>query len=214
MTLPELVLFRLVGGTSLALQIGHRSSVDIDLFTDTEFDSRELQFMLSKQFATFEVIWQNRNGFSARIDGVKTDLFDWRVAFLYPPVFIDSLRLMDKLEIGAMKLEAITSRKDKKDFVDIFFLLHYFSLAELITVFRKKYPYMDYKFVLESLSAIDLADETDEPNMVLPFNWHETKKTITDNVKFYVAGLKKNVETRQEERIKKAEELLRKKKNN
>lgn len=214
MALPELSTFRLVGGTSLALQIGHRTSIDIDLFTDASFDNRELQLALSQQFASFQVLWQGRHGFSAGINNVKIDLFNWQVVFLNPPLIVDSLRMMDKQEIGAMKLDAITSRKDKKDFIDLYFLLKDFSLADLINSFRIKYPYTDYKFVLESIAAIDLADETETPVMMLPCNWQEAKQTIKNSIVEFVADLKIKIEAQKEERLRKAEELLNKKKKN
>jgi len=72
MQLSELSSFRLVGGTSLALQIGHRRSIDIDLFTNKAFDLQALQNILHKNFST-SVTWINQNGFSCIIDGIKTD---------------------------------------------------------------------------------------------------------------------------------------------
>lgn len=170
MSREEFAAFRLVGRTSLALQIGHRISIDVDFFTDKEFDSRELQLLLASLYPGVEIIWQGRNGFSAVVNGVKTDVMNWRVPFTKSAVTIDSIRLMDKVEIVAMKLDAITTRKEKKDFVDLFFLLQSCSLSEMLHLFREKYPFLDYKFVLESLNAIDLADQTEEPQMFVPFD--------------------------------------------
>src|SRR5665213_899656 len=78
----ELKDFRLVGGTALALQIGHRKSVDIDLFTDKAFDIDGLQNKLYQAFNSFEVIWSNKNGFVAAINGIKIDFFDWHIPFI------------------------------------------------------------------------------------------------------------------------------------
>lgn len=214
MALPELSAFRLVGGTSLALQIGHRTSVDIDLFTDKDFDSQSLQVLLARTLDSFQTIWQGKNGFSASLNGVKTDFFNWHVPFLTQPLEIDSLRLMDKSGIAAMKFDAITTRKDKKDFVDIFFLLKEFSLAEMILAFRQMYPYMDCKFVLESLSAVDMADDTNQPLMLEPLDWNDVKGKIKDDVKSYIDRVWSKSTSQQEERLKKAEELLRAKKKN
>ena len=111
-----------------------------------------------------------------------------------------------------MKLEAITSRKDKKDFFDIMFLLNELSLKELITVFRSKYPYINHKFALESLMAIDYADETADPILLKPLNWTEAKQQIVSNVEYYFTEQKNELTKKQEERLRKAEELLKKKK--
>ena len=85
MQLDELNSFRLVGGTSLALQIGHRKSVDIDLFTDKEFDIKNLQDVLKKKFSSFSISWSNQNGFTSEINNVKADFFNWHNPFIKEP---------------------------------------------------------------------------------------------------------------------------------
>lgn len=117
MRINELNSFCLVGGTSLALQIGHRSSVDIDLFTNKGFNSPALQSLLHDQFKQFTLTWINQNGFSCIINGVKTDFFNWNVPFILPYYEEDNIRLMPKEEIAAMKFEAIASRKEKRIFM-------------------------------------------------------------------------------------------------
>lgn len=212
MVLPEFQSFRLVGGTSLALQLGHRMSVDIDLFTDAPFDSKAKQFCLAEAFPSFELAWQNDNGFSAYVDDVKIDCFNWRVRFLEPALIVDEIRLLSLREISAMKLETVTDRKEKKDFVDLFFLLRLFPLKEIIEAFRAKYPFIGYKFALESLLAIDLADKTEMPSMFEPFDWEEAKSFITRTVQDYVAENQSRAQQQQQDRLRKAEDLLRNKK--
>src|SRR5665213_147519 len=79
MSFSELDKFRLVGGTSLALQVGHRKSIDIDFFCEKEFDNKHLQFFLQKNFENFVLDWQNTEGFVVRIDDVKVDFFSWHI---------------------------------------------------------------------------------------------------------------------------------------
>lgn len=81
--------------------------------------------------------------FQSKRNGVTVNRFNWRARFINEPVNNEGLRLFDKKEVGAMKLEAITDRKTKKDFCDLYFLLHLYSLAELIESFRMKYPFID-----------------------------------------------------------------------
>src|SRR5438132_167546 len=108
MKMEELTPFRLVGGTSLALQIGHRKSIDIDLFTDTHFEKKDIENLLATTFRGFSLNWQNVNGFTCIInDGIKVDLFNWHSRFVLPAIESDGLRLMNMEEIGAMKLETI-----------------------------------------------------------------------------------------------------------
>lgn len=213
--LPALSTFRLVGGTSLALQIGHRISLDIDLFTDKSFDIAELQKTLDKTFGSFEVLWANKNGFVSIIDDIKVDFFDWHIPFLKPAVTEDYICLADKEDIGAMKLEAITTRKEKKDYIDIAFLLKSFNLTELLTAHKARNSFMSTKFVLESLLAVDYADNTEPPKMVIPYDWESAKLLIVKTVNVYLNKLKASVVSQQENRIRKAEELQKKKiKNN
>jgi hypothetical protein len=212
MSLPDFHTFRLAGGTALALQIGHRTSADIDLFTDKVFDGKAIQHRLRETFPSFQLFWQNENGFSASINDVKVDVFNWHVRFTLPTVDDVGIRLMHQKEIGAMKLEAITDRKTKKDYADLFFLLKTFSLKELIEGFRIKYPYIDHKFVIESLLSADEADASEMPLMFSSFEWNDAKRSIVSSVNDYVYSLRRTVEDGQAERIKKVEELLRKKK--
>ena len=205
--------FRLVGGTGLALQLGHRISVDIDLFTDKDFDKTNVSRLLQKEFETYVLDWQNVNELVTRIDNIKVDLFNWNVSFIRPPVVENDIVAMDKLEIGAMKLETITTRKDKKDFFDIAFLLQEFSIRELLTCFRSKYPFLNHKMVLESLMAVDFADETNEPVLIKKMTWEDAKKIIVDSVLNFFEAIKDESVRQQQERLRKAEYLLKKKKN-
>lgn len=138
MAFSELDEFRLVGGTALALQVGHRRSVDIDFFCEKKFDINLLKYLLQKNFEKFVLDWENKEGFVSLIDGVKVDFFTWHIPFIYPAIQIDSLRLADKREIAAMKMEAITIRKEKKDFIDIAVLLKEYKFKELLSAFRIK----------------------------------------------------------------------------
>lgn len=209
--LPEISTFRLVGGTSLSLQIGHRISVDIDLFTDKFFDIAGLQETLNGTFDSFEVVWANKNGFVSMIEDIKVDFFDWHIPFIKDAITADGICLADKEDIAAMKLEAITTRKEKKDFIDIAFLLELYNLTDLLSAHKTKYPYMSTKFVIESLLAVDFADNTELPKMTIPYNWENTKSLIVKTVNQYVGDLKSDVVKQQEERMRKAQELLKNK---
>jgi hypothetical protein len=214
LSLNELDLFRLAGGTSLALQIGHRKSIDLDLFTDKIFDKRRLQRFLSEKFSSFTVIWESNDGFTSFISEVKVDFFNWHIPFLFPSINEDGLRLVDKREIAAMKMEAITGRKERKDFIDIAFLLKEYSLKELLVFFKSRYPFIAHTFALESLMAIDKADESIIPEMVTPSDWKNIKEIITNTVRQYFLEQNQEIKKQQQERLRKAEELLKNKKDN
>src|SRR4051812_43500914 len=82
MLIPELSIFRLVGGTSLSLQLGHRISVDLDFFTDKYFDLDELRRAIQLEIHTIGMISVSRTGFSCIIENVKCDFYNWSVPFI------------------------------------------------------------------------------------------------------------------------------------
>lgn len=211
MSFSELSEFRLVGGTALALQAGHRKSVDIDFFCAKKFDNKHLQFFLQKNFENFVLDWQNSEGFVVRIDDIKVDFFNWSIPFIYPPIETDNIRLADKREIAAMKMEAITGRKEKKDFIDIAVLLKEYKFKELLSSFRIRYPYISHKFVIESLTAIDYADESTNPEMLINYEWKYVKKDVQKNIQLYFLDQLAEAEKTKQNRLNKAEEILKKK---
>lgn len=212
MQLEELNSFRLVGGTSLALQLGHRKSIDIDLFTNKALDTARLQNKLQNHFNSFIISWINQNGFSCIINGIKTDIFNWNTPFIMPAVEEDNVRLMHKEEIAAMKFEAVTNRKDKKDFYDIAFLLKEYSFQYLLSICCEKYPFFDKVMIIESLTTAKYADDSLDPLLLIDLKWSSAKTIITDAIENYykeqTAGRKKI----QEDRINKAEQMIKNKK--
>ena len=132
--------FNLVGGTALALKIGHRKSIDIDLFNGTDFNAQVTADYLTAHYNVSR-IQTISNGVFCLIDGIKMDL----VAHKYPLVedveIIDGVRMVSLRDIGAMKLNAIYNNGTRlKDFVDVYALLENFSLQELLEASEKKYP--------------------------------------------------------------------------
>lgn len=172
--------FVLVGGTALALQIGHRISVDIDLFTDVEFDKPVLLKHMRTRFEFRLPIFTDiaLQGF---IGNLKTDLVYYVNGFLSKPIVADGIRMTGLEEIAAMKLEAIANMGNRvKDYVDIAFLSEYLSLNQMLAGFKEKFSY-DEAFVLRSLSAFSEVETNHEIFLMHgKFDWDEVKKRITD----------------------------------
>lgn len=136
----ELSTFFLVGGTALSLQIGHRKSIDIDLFSTLEFDARGLASHLSRTYHA-EEIRALKNGVFCFIEGIKIDLIAHQYPILYPLIIEDSIRMLSMEDIAAMKLNAILNSGSRlKDFIDMFFLLEKIPLETITTAFVQKYP--------------------------------------------------------------------------
>lgn len=116
MSLQEFNLFRLVGGTSLSLQFGHRISVDLDFFSDKSFDIDEILMLLKSETEAFELQSMSRTGFTCFIQNIKCDFYNWGVPFIRETQLKDELRLSSLEDIAAFKLDTIIRRKEKKIF--------------------------------------------------------------------------------------------------
>lgn len=176
--------FLLVGGTSLALQIGHRISVDIDLFGEQELNEPELSSIINK-FGKSTLLNSSPNVLVYEINGIKLDIVNYPYPWLELPLIEGNLRLAQFSDIGAMKLNAIAGRGSKKDFIDLFFLLKIFTLSELMKAYLKKYSNGSEFLVLKSLSYFDDADQEPSPKMIVPITWKEIKSKLINEIKKY-----------------------------
>ena len=122
-TIPELKEFYLVGGTSLALQLGHRNSIDIDLFTQINFNDSEILETLRTAHVVKE-IFRRKNVIISLLDHITTDFIRHDYPLINPPITEEGITYISKEDIAAMKIHAIIqSGKKLKDFIDIYVLL-------------------------------------------------------------------------------------------
>lgn len=116
--------FYLVGGTALALLMGHRKSVDINLFSNQGFDVGPMLENLSADFA-FNLFFSANNTIKESIDQVQVDVIAHRYPLICEPIKLDNVTMLSVEDIIAMKLNAITvSGQRVKDFIDIYYLLN------------------------------------------------------------------------------------------
>jgi hypothetical protein len=186
--IDEFKELRLVGGTSLALQIGHRSSIDIDLFGTLEPDEFEIDKILSK-IGSITLLKKTKNINVYLIDGIKVDLVNYHYPWLEETIIEDNLRLAGTKDIAAMKLAAITGRGTKKDFIDLNFLLQFYTLEEMLGFYKLKFNDASEILVLKSLTYFDDADEEEDPRMVMSMNWKKVKDLITLSMQKYLTDL-------------------------
>lgn len=136
----ELESFNLVGGTTLSLKLGHRMSVDIDLFTDRDFDAHQISRHLTQTYYA-ENIKTLKNGIFCFINGIKVDILAHQYPILNKVEKVDGIRMLSLQDIGAMKLKAILHSGTRlKDFVDMYFLLEQLPLQKITKGFEQKYP--------------------------------------------------------------------------
>jgi hypothetical protein len=131
--------FVLVGGTALALQLGHRISIDIDLFSSSSFDENKLvDYLRVNYHLCLDSI--SRNTLRGEIDGVQLDCIAHQYPWINPPVEDENLRLASFEDIAAMKLNAISGNGTRvKDFIDIAYLSSKITLNQMIAGYEMKY---------------------------------------------------------------------------
>lgn len=178
---PLLAETRLVGGTALALQMGHRSSVDLDLFGYFPCDDIQLREVLSS-YGKLQVINCSKNVKLFTIDGIKVDVVNYDSLWIDDMVIQDGLRLASVKEIAAMKVRAIVGRGTRKDFVDLYYLLHQFSMTEILNLFRQKYPDVNEFLVIRSLTYFEDAEQAPMPVMHTSTPWETMKEHISKSV--------------------------------
>ena len=176
----------LVGGTGLALYLGHRLSIDIDLFSPEPFDAPTFVYEMS-EFGKTELIATSPISLHLNFDDVKTDIVKYPYGWIRPIIFEEGVRVAAVEDIAAMKLAAITNRGSKKDFYDIFFLLQQYSLNELLDFFKTKFPDWNEFMVLQSLGYFEDAELTETPKVLLGrITWNQVKTTVSQVVRKYL----------------------------
>lgn len=193
MQYKSLQSFFLVGGTALALQLGHRISVDIDLFTNTDFDTEDILQDIGNDLDIELVLQKPKNSMiinakeSAKSNEfVKIDLVKYPYPLINKVVTEDTVRLLSVADIIAMKLSAIANRGAKKDFYDIYELLKTYSIAEMFKFFSIKYPNISHFHILKSLTYFNDAESEFEPISLNNTDWKQVKTTIINQIEKYM----------------------------
>ena len=189
---PLLKDFVLVGGTSLSLQLGHRVSIDIDLFTDSLYGSvnfNAIQEMLRGKFNFCIGDCGNTVSFGTsyligdtKEDAVKLDLF-YTEPFIRKVQIIDGIRMASLEDIVAMKLHVMGDGGRKKDFWDLNELLSRFTLNQMLDLYEEKFPY-DYtrEEIIKGLNDFSKADNEPNPICFRNKQWDFIKLEMIDFV--------------------------------
>ena len=172
---------RLVGGTALALQLGHRRSVDLCFFGIVPQTPDELQDLLRENHDV-TIVKESKNIHIYLIDGVKVDIVNYKYDWIDTPVEEDGIRLADVKDIAAMKVAAIIGRGTKKDFIDLYFLLKQYSLKELLELYLQKYPDGSLFIAIKSLSYFEDAEADPMPVMFEEVSWPDVKALIGESI--------------------------------
>lgn len=180
-TLPELKDFFLVGGTALALQIGHRNSIDIDLFTQNDLDAQSMTAFLRTKF-NVRIDHSGVNTLLTLINNIKVDFIKHPYSYIKSPITEEGVTFLSKEDIAAMKLNAIINSGQRlKDFIDVYFLLEHFSIENMLHFFETKYPNTNALIALKALSYFDDIDQASaSPKLLKPLPLKKIKERINN----------------------------------
>lgn len=173
---------RLVGGTALALQFGHRQSVDLDFFGKIDSTSDELRDML-QDIGVTRVHKESTNIKIYDVDNIKIDFVNYKYDWIDRAVEEDGILLASPVDIAAMKINAVEGRGTKKDFIDVNELLKHYTLEEILNFYTLKYPEHSIFRALLSLTYFEDAESQLMPKMFVEDSWEVMKARISDEVK-------------------------------
>ena len=174
--------FYLAGGTGLALQIGHRDSIDFDFFASESFDPLKVQDILrtilpDREFMTIQ---RERDTLTIVVDKtIKISFFGSPYPLVRPLIDTDALQLASIEDIGCMKLTAVVGWATLKDYVDLYFIVRRFSFPLLLGLASEKIPSFNSALTLKSLTYFD--DIVQEPIL-----FKHGSDVSLDEVSFYL----------------------------
>jgi Nucleotidyl transferase AbiEii toxin, Type IV TA system len=187
MEIEELKSFNLVGGTALALQLGHRKSDDIDLFLDKDFEKRPVINILKEKFADRFILTSketNSLGVFCYIDDIKIDICKHPFPLIEKILVEENIRMWSIKEIAAAKVHAISNRAKKKDFWDIDIILDKVSIEEITSLYKKKYDPLLAITVSQILIYFDDANDSETPECYLGKTWEQIQTSIKRKINY------------------------------
>ncbi|QQR84835.1 MAG: nucleotidyl transferase AbiEii/AbiGii toxin family protein [Flavobacteriales bacterium] len=190
MALPILRDHVLVGGTALALRHGHRTSVDLDLFSTEPFDPNAVAAELAKEFGssfTWEPARRVRFALFCFVGDVKVDIVNDKHPSIAPLELEDGIRMFADDDIAAMKVQAILGRGKKKDFWDLNELLLHHGLDRILGWHAAKYPHQQLAISIpNALVYFADADTSERPVCLKGRTWETVKDSIVSHVRNYL----------------------------
>ncbi|MFT3822896.1 MAG: nucleotidyl transferase AbiEii/AbiGii toxin family protein [Chitinophagaceae bacterium] len=192
MSAPEFDNFRLVGGTALSLQIGHRLSIDIDLFSDTQYgniDFRAIDLFIERNFTYADhfvdltpAIGKSYAIGTDKDNAVKLDIY-YTDPFIQAAHVEEGIRLATIEEIIAMKIDIVQRGGRKKDFWDLHELLATYSIPMMLELHKLRYQYNhDAKVILRNFIDFSSADDDFDPICLQGKHWEFIKEDIEEAV--------------------------------
>jgi predicted nucleotidyltransferase component of viral defense system len=178
--------FYLGGGTGCALYLGHRISEDLDFFSETEFSLIGIRRVLQK-IGTFILDYSDSQTLVGRFNATKIGFFHYPYPMVQDTQAYKGIQIASIEDIGCMKIDTISSRGKKRDFVDLYFILKSGNAS-----FRQLFGFMERKYgagshnvyhILKSLVYFEDAENDPDPRMIVEFSWDDLKAYFEHQVK-------------------------------
>jgi len=180
--------FYLAGGTGCALHIGHRRSQDFDFFSPAGFEISPLHNTL-RNLGRFVADYSDAGTLVGRLGETKISLFRYAYPLLEETEEYLGVRVASLVDIGCMKIDAISSRGTKRDFVDLYFIHKSLGLdlKAMFGYFERKYGPDGFNrhHVLKSLVYFADAESDPEPNMLADYSWNAIMRFFVENIKSF-----------------------------
>ena len=189
-SLPALQTFRLVGGTAAALHLGHRTSVDIDFFSNKKIKKTAVLNELRQHFPSIQA-FIGTESIRANLRGVRVEIFDdWHTPFKTEPILFDRMRIATLNDIAAFKLEAITERREKKDYIDLYFIFNKLGHKLVLADFKNYNPHISMKSILFALGEVGEAESNNSvmPDMLIDVDWVDIKNSMITAARDFLAN--------------------------
>jgi len=187
--------FYMAGGTALALQLGHRTSLDFDFYTTRKFDSRKLREDLDQIFKKIEEVYIAEDTLVLSIEDIGVSFLKYPYPLIRSYQKINNILIASPEDIAAMKILAISQRGRRRDFIDIYFLMQKFTVNQMMGFVKEKYPMFNIYVGLQGLTYFADADQDPEKGryrLLKKVKWNEIKKFIIGEVnRFKTRYLKK-----------------------
>ena len=169
--------FYLAGGTAVALHLGHRFSFDLDFFSTSQFNLDEVLQTL-KSLGEVETLQATANTFNGTLNGLRISFFIYPYPVLEPFLDYYGVQIASISDLAAMKIDAITRRGTKRDFVDLYFICQrFFPLKHALELYFRKFKDFNISrvHVLKSLIYFGDAEADDMPKMIERITWRGVK---------------------------------------
>jgi len=177
--------FYLAGGTGLALQLKHRLSLDLDFFTQKDIDTK-IFIQKLKKLGKLIIEKEAENTLICSFSGTRITFLKYDYPCLFSLKKFQGIKVADSRDIGCMKIDAISSRGTKKDFIDLFFICQkVIPLRKLLKLFEKKYKSVNYNMmhILKSLTYFEDAEKDPLPKMIIFIPWNRVKNFFKKELK-------------------------------